>query len=214
MNILEFIQQIKPSLLLEIGAHFGTETQKFRELLPNCEIIAFEPDPRNLKVLKDRGIDKICKIEEVAISNENGKLQFYLSAGDCSHWSGDPLLTGNDWSASSSLKKPKVHLDFHKWIKFEETIEVDSIRLDDYSPIEHRIIDFIWMDVQGAEDLVFQGSTETLKRTKYLYTEYNNQEMYEGQLNLNQIQEILGSNWEIVYVYADDVLLKNKSYAD
>lgn len=212
MNILSYIKTINPKILLEIGAHFGTETQTFRNLLPESEIIAFEPDPRNIKILKERGIDKICKLEEFAISNKNGNLEFYLSSGDCSHWSGDPLLNTKDWSASSSLKKPKVHLDFHKWIEFKEKIEVPAIRLDDYEPIKDKIIDFIWMDVQGAEDMVFNGAVETLKRTKYLYTEYNNQEMYEGQLNLEQTIKILGSNWEIVHIYADDILLKNRTY--
>ena len=213
MNILEFIQKLQPSIILEIGAHFGTETQDFRRLLPNAEIIAFEPDPRNIQVLKERGIDKICKLEEFALSDTNGKLEFFLSNGDCSHWTSDSLLTGNDWSASSSLKKPKVHLDFHKWITFDETVEVDSIRLDDYEYLNDRVIDFIWMDVQGAEDLVFKGSIETLKRTKYVYTEYNNQEMYEGQLNVQQILDLIGPDWEIVHVYSDDVLLRNKNYA-
>jgi FkbM family methyltransferase len=213
MNILEFIQKLNPSIILEVGAHFGTETQYFRRLLPNAEIIAFEPDPRNIRILKERGIDKICKLEEVALSDTNGKLEFFLSTGDCSHWSNDSLLTHNDWSASSSLKKPKAHLDFHKWITFDETVEVDSIRLDDYAYLNDRVIDFIWMDVQGAEDLVFKGSIETLKRTKYVYTEYNNQEMYEGQLNIQQILDLIGPDWEILHVYPDDVLLKNKKYA-
>ena len=212
MDIIDFIKTINPSVILEIGAHFGTETQKFREFFPDCEIISFEPDPRNIKVLKERGIDKICKLEEFAISNINGKLKFYLSSGDCSHWSEDPLLTKNDWSASSSLKSPKLHLDFHNWVKFEETVEVNSIRLDDYQYLDNKIVDFIWMDVQGAEDLVFQGATEILKRTKYLYTEYNNHELYEGQLNLDQIKEILGNDWEVIHVYSDDVLLRNKRF--
>lgn len=212
MNIINFIQTINPSVLLEIGAHFGTETQRFRDILPNCEIISFEPDPRNIKVLKERRIDEICKLEEFAISNINGKINFYLSSGDCSNWATDPLLSKNDWSASSSLKKPKAHLDFHKWVRFEEVVEVNSIRLDDYEYLNNKIIDFIWMDVQGAEDLVFQGASETLKRTKYLYTEYNKNELYEGQLNLNQIKEILGDDWDIIHIYDDDILLKNKKF--
>jgi hypothetical protein len=47
-------------------------------------------------------------------------------------------------------------------------------------------IDFIWADVQGAEEDLILGGLDTLrKRTKYLFTEYNNSEMYEGQINLN-----------------------------
>jgi 2-O-methyltransferase len=211
MNILQHIENIKPSVFLEIGAHFGTETKKFRHMLPDSTIIAFEPDPRNLEVLRGEGVDQICTLEDVAISNENGEVEFYLSSGDCKNWATDPILRNNDWSASSSLKKPKEHLNFHRWITFDEKVKVKSIRLDDYEPLKEKIVDFIWMDVQGAEDLVFEGAKETLKRTRYVYTEYNNSEMYEGQLNLQQITELLGSEWEIVQVYSDDVLLKNRN---
>lgn len=211
MNILQHIESINPKIFIEIGAHFGIETRKFRHMLPDATIIAFEPDPRNIEVLKSEGIDEICILEELAASNQTGETEFYLSSGDCKNWATDPILRNNDWSASSSLKKPKGHLNFHRWITFDESVKVKTIRLDDYDRLKNETIDFIWMDVQGAEDLVFEGAKETLKRTRYIYTEYNNSEMYEGQLNLQQIQERLGSDWEIIQIYSDDVLLKNKT---
>jgi FkbM family methyltransferase len=209
MNILDYIKIINPSILIEIGAHFGTETLKFRNILPKCRIISFEPDPRNIKLLRDQKIDEICTLEELAVSNNNGLAEFHLSSGDCKSWASDPILRANDWSASSSLKKPKEHLDVHRWVHFEQSIKVKSIRLDDYIPIKDKVVDFIWMDVQGAEDLVLEGAKKTIERTRYIYTEYNNKEMYEGQMNLNQILETL-NNWEVVQLYSDDVLLKNK----
>jgi FkbM family methyltransferase len=211
MEILDFIKSLNPKILIEIGTHFGTETLKFREILPTCKIISFEPDPRNIEILKKNNIDKICNLEQLAISDKNGKIEFYLSSGDCKHWSNDDLLRDNDWSASSSIKKPKKHLELHKWISFDQRIEVESIRLDDYVPLKNEIVDFIWMDVQGAEDLVFKGSSETLKRTKYIYTEYADQELYESQLNLKGIIDLIGEDWEIVHIFSNDVLLKNKN---
>jgi hypothetical protein len=68
----------------------------------------------------------------------------------------------------------------------------------------------MWVDVQGAEDLVFSGAKETLKRTRYVYTEYSNVELYENQLNLNQLLKLFGDSWEIVHDFGGDVLLKNK----
>ena len=55
MQIEEFIKSKKNeiSTFVEVGAHFGTDTLKFREILPDSRIIVFEPDPRNLKILKE-----------------------------------------------------------------------------------------------------------------------------------------------------------------
>lgn len=214
MLIKDFIKANSNSIktMVEIGTHFGTDTIEFREILPNARIIAFEPDPRNLSVVKENWKGKnIAELYEVAASNYNGKTEFYLSSGDCSHWCNDKMLLENDWSASNSIKKPKGHLDLHPWIKFDNKIEVDCVRLDDFEPLKEGVIDFIWADVQGGEDLVFEGAKELLKRTRYVYTEYNQNELYENQLTLQGIMNLFGPDWEIVYIYPDDVLLKNKN---
>ena len=213
MDIMEFIKELNPKMVVEIGGHFGIDTEKIREILPNSSIITFEPDPRNIRIMKSRGIDKICQLEELAISDQNGPMNFYLSSGDCRFWAKEEILRENDWSASSSLKKPKLHLDLYEWIHFTDQIEVRSLRLDDYYPLKNEIIDFIWMDVQGAEDLVLKGSMETLKRTRYIYTEFDNAEIYENQLNLEGILNLIGPDWIIKeIVTTNDVLLKNIKY--
>ena len=55
------------------------------------------------------GNDKICELYELAISNTNEPMDFYLSSGNATGRLNDPLLTNNDWSCSSSLKKPTGH---------------------------------------------------------------------------------------------------------
>lgn len=212
MNIKEFIRSNNFETIIEIGTHFGTDTLDFKNLLPNCKIMCFEPDPRNIKVIrKNWGDMEVADLYELAVSNYNGITEFYLSSGNCSHWANDKMLLENDWSASNSIKKPKEHLNYHKWVNFDEKIEVECIKLDDFEPLKNVNIDFIWADVQGAEDLVFEGAKKLLKRTKYVYTEYNQNEMYENQLNLDGILTLFGEDWEIVHLYEDDVLLKNKN---
>ena len=39
-------------LIVEIGTHFGNDTIEIRKLFPKSEIICFEPDPRNVSVVK------------------------------------------------------------------------------------------------------------------------------------------------------------------
>jgi FkbM family methyltransferase len=211
MIIKDFIKNLNVNVLIEIGCHFGTDTEEFRKFHPHARIVCFEPDPRNIEILKKRNIDKICELHELAISNENGETSFYLSSGDSRGKSVDKILQEHDWSCSSSLKKPTGHLKEHTWITFDNQAIVKTTRLDDVESLKNTVIDFIWADVQGAEDLVFSGAIETLKRTRYVYTEYSDNELYEKQLNLQSIINLFGSDWEVIEIFRNDVLLKNKT---
>jgi hypothetical protein len=72
-------------------------------------------------------------------------------------------------------------------------------------------IDFIWADVQGAEIDLIQGGQQALAQTRYFYTEYSNAELYEGQIPLRDILKLL-PNFQLVYRFSHDVLLKNKRW--
>lgn len=71
------------------------------------------------------------------------------------------------------------------------------------------VVDFIWMDVQGAEADVFKGGPATLSRTRFLYTEYADRELYEGQLDLRRLLKTL-RGFRILTRYPGDVLLANR----
>jgi FkbM family methyltransferase len=204
MDIYAFIRAMPINTFVEIGVHFGEDTRKFRAMHPNARIIGFEPDPRNVKIIRDTGIDKICEFYPVALSDKNETRPFYMSSGKAT-WSSDPQHRDNDWSSSSSLKRPTGHLEMHKWITFPGTAMVECRRLDD---IDIGTIDFMWVDVQGAEDIVFSGAANTLTRTRYVYTEYATN-LYEGQLNREQLLAVFGPNWTVVHDFGGDLLLKN-----
>jgi hypothetical protein len=140
-------------------------------------------------------------------------MDFYLSSGNSTGLLRDPLLTNNDWSCSSSLKKPTGHLDLHKWITFPKSVKVQCTKLDEFEPLKNTKIDFMWVDVQGAEDIVFSCASQTLKNTHYVYTEYCNRELYEGQLNLQEILKLFGPAFKVIYDYGGDVLLQNISFS-
>ena len=65
-------------------------------------------------------------------------------------------------------------------------------------------VDFIWADVQGAEADLVLGGRETLKRTRFFYTEYSNRELYEGQADLGQLLAML-PDFELVHRYQGEV---------
>ena len=69
-------------------------------------------------------------------------------------------------------------------------------------------IDFIWADMQGAEATLATGGAKTLARTRYLYCEYSDQELYEGEPTLAQLLDLL-PDFEVVYRLPGDVMLRN-----
>jgi FkbM family methyltransferase len=209
MDIYAFIQAMTINTFVEIGVHFGEDTRKFREMHPNARIVGFEPDPRNVRIIQNTGVDKICEFHPIALSDKNEIRPFYMSSGNAV-WSTDPQHRDNDWSSSSSLKRPTGHLEMHKWITFPTTAMVECRRLDDIESLQTSTIDFMWVDVQGAEDIVFSGAATTLSRTRYVYTEYAT-DLYEGQLNREQLLAVFGPNWKVLHDFGGDLLLKNMS---
>jgi hypothetical protein len=91
---------------------------------------------------------------------------------------------------------------------FEES-KVKCYKFDTYyKEVNPGIIDFIWADIQGAEIDMIEGGREALSKTRYLYTEYSNSELYEGEIGLEEIMKKL-PGWSLVEDYGGDVLLKN-----
>lgn len=212
VDIKQFIRDVKIETLVEIGMHFGLDTVEFRKMHPNARIVSFEPDPRNIQMIKQLGNDKHCELYELAASNTNEPMDFYLSSGIHPPIpSPNPLWTENEWSASSSLKAPTGHLIQHKWVTFPSKVKVNCTRLDDFVPLKNTKIDFMWVDVQGAEDLVFSSAQETLKNTHYVYTEYSNEEMYERQLNLRGVLGLF-PGFKVLHDFGGDILLENMNF--
>jgi FkbM family methyltransferase len=120
--------------------------------------------------------------------------------------------TGEPWTASSSTHKPKNVLAAYPWLEFPDSIEVPVTTLDVYCE-QHNIrqVDFVKMDVQGAEIDVIRGGQATFARTKYLLTEVVENEEYEGQLGLDGLVAALPGKWSLVERLLNDALLINET---
>jgi FkbM family methyltransferase len=190
-------------VILEIGCNDGKDSEEFLKEFKKIKLYCFEPDPRAINKFKNRIRDKRCKLYPFAISNKEGQIEFFLSEGKI------PLKEGED---SSSIKKPRKHLKRFPWIRFDKKIFVKTISLDKWvKKNKIKKIDFIWADVQGAEKELILGGLNTLnEKTKYFYSEFYNSELYEGQIPLKKILEML-PNFKIIKIYGNNVLLKNKN---
>jgi len=191
--------------IVEIGCNDGSDTLAFLEAMPTARVYCFEPDPRAILRFKQKlgsRVDRVT-LSEIAISDRNGTITF--------HMSGSGPVPGEGFDQSGSIRIPKNHLLDHPWVTFDKAITVKTRTLDDWCA-EHAVanIDFLWMDVQGAEGDVIAGAIDSLKRTRFLYTEYSNNELYEGQLPLRRLLALLPS-FEVMRRYPGDVLLRNRS---
>lgn len=195
--------------ILDIGCNNGGEVRWFLDIFKSPTIYCFEPDPRAIERFKKTvGPHPNVHLTEIAISDKNGEITFFQSGGLRDEKYRNTVY--EDWDGSGSIRAPKGVLIREPNIKFANQMTVKTLTLDTWckeNAVEQ--IDFIWMDVQGAEIDVINGGREALTKTRYLYTEYANSELYEGQYTLKQLLACL-DNFEVVQRFPCDVLLKNK----
>lgn len=189
--------------ILEIGCNNGSDTLALLRVMPQAKIYCFEPEPRAVARFKEQlgsHLDKV-RLFEIAVSDRTGQIDFHSSGGG-------NLPDG--WDQSGSIRRPKNHVIEYPWVKFEKTIAVSTCRLDDWCA-ENGVdqIDFIWMDVQGAEGDVIAGASKILESTRFLYTEYSNNELYDGQPSFRNLLARVPS-FDVVARYPGDVLLRNR----
>lgn len=218
MDIYEFIAEMfgsqKATNIVEVGAHIGSDSVKLYKFVGEGWMKIFEPDPRNISLLRQKTslMGSNVEVIEKAIGPTVGKAQFHLSSGTPPYE--DVLITETkQHTASSSLKPPKTHLERFPWVQFQECVEVDMITLDESCPGDD-VIDLLWADVQGAEEGLILGGQKTLARTKFLFTEFSNDEMYEGQAGIDVLVGKLPGKWSIVALLGDEILLQNNAFGE
>ena len=196
--------------ILEVGAHHGNHTAALLRTFPRANIHSFEPDPRAFAVHTKMVSNPRSKLYQMAIGAINGRANFHTSGGLPP--GPKAALRANypeGWDQSGSLRTPKGHIEKYPWCKFYRTISVEVCTLDTWAS-KHAPggIDFIWADMQGAEgDLGTEGA-KTLARTRFIYCEYSDEELYEGEPTLARLLELMPT-FDVVYRLPGDVLLRN-----
>jgi len=164
--------------IIHIGAHRGQEISDYIDGGIQ-DIILFEPLSANFQALEENLSEMNANISghQVALGNEEKTVTMYLSDND---------------QMSSSILKPKKHLQNHPTVLFEGTEEVEMMCLDSYSD-ETDGFNFINMDVQGYELEVLKGGSETLNHIDYVYCEVNRDEVYENNAYIEELDEYLAN---------------------
>lgn len=179
--------------ILDIGACEGEDTVRYARRFPRARLFAFEPLPANQALVRANlqryGVTS-AELVPLALSDRRGEATFHVSSGrPPEKFAGDNWNYGNK---SSSLLAPAAETPMYGWVEFKETITVPTETLDGFCAARGLgRIDFIHMDVQGAEHLVLRGGARTLPRVTAIWLEVSRRELYHGQALETEIGRLM-----------------------
>lgn len=193
MLIDKFISHIKnvdpnyvPNVILDIGSRDLDQSIEFSSVYNDAKIIAFEPNPPQYNICLDKSKPYLnIKVEQLAISNTSGTLDFYVTHGNV---------------GASSLLKP-MNVPFASTQDFTK-ITVPSVRLGEWLD-KNNIdkVDIMWLDTQGVELDALKSMGDKIKQVKFIHCEASELPYYEGHLLKTDLVKFLEENgFELIFI--------------
>src|SRR5713101_1287901 len=151
-RVYHFEAQRPNPLILDLGSHIGLSILYFKHIYPQARIIGFEPDPTAFPYLKENIVENDLtdvRLVQAAVAGQEGALTFY-----------------SDGNVASSLAEPPPDDPHHRWTKYE----LPCVRLRDCLT---EPVDFLKMNIEGAEWEVLADSEDCLHQVRELVVEYH-----------------------------------------
>ena len=169
----EIYRQSLPAkpFIIDCGANIGLSVIYLKRLFPDAEILAFEPDEMNFELLQ-KNIRSFgfggVVARREAIWKDNCILRF-----------------SSEGSMSSRIEQENSG----------KSVEVAAVRLKDFL---NRKVDFLKIDIEGAEYDVMLDIADSLKQVQHLFLEYHGN--FSQNKELNMLYEIIVANGFSYYV--------------
>jgi len=174
-NIYRFNSEKVAPFIIDCGANIGMSVIYFKELFPDAEVIAFEPEREIAKFLEKNitamDLEKVTLVKK-AVWKEDGSLMFLNEGADASR-----ISSVGDMDATKS------------------SYEVEAVRLSRYIDRE---VDLLKLDIEGAETEVLREIEGKLGHVRRLFIEYHSPE--NGAQELDDILRILSRNHFRYYI--------------
>lgn len=166
-KIYEFESEKESPLIIDCGSNIGLSVIFFKKLYPSSRIIAFEPDPVIFQALKDNV--ETFKFEDIQLNNKavwikEGKIDFSLEGG----YSG--RISKGDESGEKT-----------------QALTVDLSLL-----LEGNEVDFLKLDIEGAEYKVLLKCGSLLSNIKHIFVEYHSH--FSEEQSLDEILALFRMN--------------------
>lgn len=153
--------------IIDCGSYIGTSILFFKVNYPNAVVTGFEPDDTNYGIIK-------ANLEEWKFSN--------TSVMNAAIWINNESVSFNSRASMASRIETGVYEDDNKKI-------VKCVRLND---LLNEKIDFLKIDIEGAEHAVLKDCSDNLINVQNLFVEYHG--IYPEMFKLNEILDILIRN--------------------
>jgi FkbM family methyltransferase len=170
-------------VIFDIGSCEGEDSIRYARLFPAARVWAVEPLPANVDLIRaNLARHRVDRVEVItlALDDSAGRATFHVSSG---HPPNKPADVDWDYgNKSSSLLPPAGHLETHPWIHFDDSVQVETDRLDALAQrCGLSAIDYIHMDVQGAELRVLEGAGALLDSVRVIWMEVEAKSLYKDQ---------------------------------
>jgi FkbM family methyltransferase len=147
-EIYRFSSDSKMPVIIDCGANIGLSAIYFKLLYPNATVAAFEPDNNNFELLK-KNIElnnlKNVELHKKAVWIKDGNISFEANE-----------------SEASSISEDNA----------DNTTLVECIKLALFLS-QYKKIDFLKMDIEGAEDKVIHDCSDVLSNIENMFIEYH-----------------------------------------
>lgn len=175
-EIYKFSSDKKNPFIIDCGSNIGLSILYFKILYPGSKILAFEPDVDNYKVIvKNIKINNIKNVTvyNLALYDKVGKTYLYYESKK-----GSALGNTTDikWGDRKDFSKKLVKTDC----------------LSNY--LNNKKVDFLKIDVEGAEKLIFNDIKKYLISIKELALEYHSVNNPSNKKNYKYIINLLKEN--------------------
>ncbi|WP_228850338.1 FkbM family methyltransferase [Aegicerativicinus sediminis] len=171
-HIYKFITDVKEPYIIDGGANIGLSSIYLKRLFPNSKIIAFEPDPNIFNYL----------VKNITQNNINGV----------------ELINKGLWNREDSLKFKSEGADggVLQAINPDSDFTEVSVDLISLRPYLNEKIDFLKLDIEGAETVVLNDIFDVLDNVDRIFVEYHS--MVGQPQTLNEvIDRLTKSNFRL-----------------
>ena len=186
--------------VFDVGAYDGSVAERYLDLFPVARIYSFEPNPDQLALLKQKFPEgSRVKLTAAAVGDREGVATLHLNAFAPTN-SILPSVAGIAEQGMASL------------LVTERKVEVPLVTLDGFCR-SHGVsqIDFLKLDVQGAEKTILQGASSLIQARAIgvIQMEINLMPYYEGQAQYYELGAILGASGYRLFNFYDGSVGKN-----
>ncbi len=179
------------SEIWEIGSRDGEDSLMMARTFPLAKIKAFEPNPDTFQKVKDVSNQSFGQIQcyEIALSDVDDMIVFNKidTTKTITTWP-----DGNPGASSIFISNDKYDIERYVQVPIRVKSQKAKTLIEDEG---FKTPNLIWMDVQGAEELVIKGFAEYLSDVDFIYMELSLKPMYIGQSLADEVIRSLSDNF-------------------